>query len=314
MSATRAEGMRDGVPPVPGAAALGWLLLMRPLMLRRLLEAWGFAGFVTWSGLGQCAAAGDEVARALRRRWMAWLGVVVPWATLMALAMAAAVGVAVDWRMLVPRWLFCALVSVLFGWLSSLMLGMHRSALGVTVAFATGYTSLGVFADVVEAPALVRTGWELGIGLTLCGAVLALGRLPRRWVVSMAAVGGVVMWGSEMWHERSWVGGVLFVAVWLRLPLLVIEVPLMLALRVMQWRDPAAGPRLARWLPYRWDDLVLVPLPGLRGFLMALAARDRALAEVLIEEAAGSIGQQGVALRAWAALGRAPGGPSLAGA
>lgn len=299
MSATRADGMQDGRSPVPGVARLGWLLLMQPLVLRRWLEAWGFAGWVKWSALGKCAAAGDPVARALRRRSMALMGLWVPACGLVALGLVAVGGGEVAWSTVMIRWEIGLLVTLMAGalgsWVFALLFGGgYGSLVVVASALAGGWIEFGA------------KGVAFGMALTIA-EVLRSGRLVRvGWM--LLAAGTVASYhllrGADDALLKAAAEGIGVLAAWSRLPLLMVEVPWMLALRVAQWVRPAAGPWLARWLPYRWDDLILVPLPGLRGFLVDVAGQDRALAEALIEEAGASMGQQGVAARAWAVLGQ----------
>ena len=64
-----ADGARSGVPPVPGVLRLGWLLLMQPLKLHRLLLAWGLEGDPSLIKLWPRVISGDPAARRFVRLW-----------------------------------------------------------------------------------------------------------------------------------------------------------------------------------------------------------------------------------------------------
>ncbi len=61
--------------------------------------------------------------------------------------------------------------------------------------------------------------------------------------------------------------------------------------RTARHKSGGAG-KLLRWLPYRWHDLIYLPLPGLRPFLVTVGLREPSLGQVLIAEAAATLGQK----------------------
>lgn len=295
MVAADSEGSRAALPPVPGVIALGWLVLMKPLALRRMLEAWSFTGWVTWRALWQSRAAGDPVARELNRRGLLGLGIWVPVCTWVAMGLASMAGVEVTWSDLVSR--------LVPGFLTTLLLGFIAS-FGSAMAFGGIYGLLVVSGDAMGSDVIEAVGKGLAFG-TACVVGVALYLRRAAPPLAVLALAGFIA-AYVAWRQDPVLGAIealALVVAALRLPFLVVEVGLMLALRVMQRVVPSAGPRLAVWLPFRWDDLIAVPLPGLRGFLVDLAAQDRGLAEALIDEAAVTIGQEGAALQARAALG-----------
>ena len=150
--------------------------------------------------------------------------------------------------------------------------------------------------------------------VTFAGAELCetLG-FPVHWVgVALGVAGGValgvvfgvglgVAFGVAVGVAFGVAGGVAVgvatMATILRLPTYPFE---MLASLLVGWRarlHPEHATHLVRWLAFRHHDLIYLPLPGLRSFLLHLAESNPRLAKDLLVEAADSIGQRDIAHR-----------------
>ena len=146
-------------------------------------------------------------------------------------------------------------------------------ALALTLhLFAFKIAWLGFFAAMVGG---VAGGVAFGVAGGVAGGV-ALG------VAGGVAVG--VAFGVAV--------GVAALLAFFRLPLWILEALAMLI--ISRWARVASevSPRLSRWLPFRYHDLIYLPLPGLRSFILQVASIDPRLALTLVVEAAASIGQK----------------------
>lgn len=296
-------------PPVPGALRLAWLLFMQPLQLRRLFEAWGWERHPTFWPLLSRLSQGDRTARALVGRLMILLVLGAPLAVGLNGGILWLAGVPIDWSqfafgLVIGGVFFGAPAGVIGGAVFGVAIGV---AVGVAFGVAFGVT-FGVIGGVV-------LGMVLGVTVSVIGNVAvrvifgSFGGVAVRVVLAsvgsligllVVGVGISVGFGVQKGMFGDLVGGMAFgaaccVAYCLAVPrLITYPVEAVAAWRVSRavQRESIDLEKIARWLPYRWHDLIYLPLPGIRTFLVTAGVREPALGQKLIAEAAETIGQK----------------------
>ncbi len=186
--------------------------------------------------------------RAIRDLWLQAAVAVVLWIWLApaTLLLLEQMGIPVDWGRAIEGIARNVALGVAFG----VAWGV---ALGVAGGVAGG-VALGVAGGVAGG---VAFGVALGVALGVAGGVaggVALG-------VALGVAGGVAL-GVAL--------GVASILATTHLPHIFFQLPLSLG---SWWGGrvfPRALPALWRVCPVRWDDIILVPLPGLPGFLATL--------------------------------------------
>lgn len=213
------------------------------------------------------------------------------WLTVQTLA---ALGYPVDW--------FRVALSVAVGVAGGVAYGVAVGvAVGVVLGVAVG-VALGVAGGVALGVAYgMASGMAVVAPLGVAGGV-ALG-------VALGVVGGVrgsitvdIAFGAAFGMAVGVAFGVAAVLTITHLPLLVLQAPLTLGLWAVARAAPGAGRRLWRLCPPRWDEVILLPLPGLEEFLMALVHTDSALGREALLAVAAHRYQNGAAYRAWSRL------------
>lgn len=295
------ETATEGVPPVPSVWRLGWLLFMQPLALHRMHRAWGLkdpSGITLW----RRARTHDSIARALLAKSAFCLLITTPLFTGLVASALALAGVAVDASHVAASVAFGAAFGVAASAAASVGYGV---ALGVAFGVVEGMgfgPGAGGAAGVVAGGALgVGAGVVFGVG---AGVVfgLAVGVTAGRTGIHPGAawlgvVPGVVF-GVVAGVGFGVAFGVAFTTMCLRLPLWLAEAAVTWLMSWRMRRRPVTAHRLASWLPFRHDDLIYLPLPGLRACLLEVAEIDAALARELLAAAAASVGQRRIARRA----------------
>ncbi len=285
----------DAAPPVPSVWRLGWFLFMQPLTLHRMEHAWGFCTpslIKLWQG----ARKGDLAARALMTRYGRMLLVVMPLAVALAASALTLAGVSIQ------------SYGVLIGISVGVALGV---AVGLTVELAI-VTMLSMSVNVTASVALVVAfdimfeevfTTALALTASVLGGVainaIKTDSTPFRLALPQMAysVGiGVALFGE---HGAGFVVALIIACsvAFFRLPLWLMETVVMQLLVWRMQQRPDAARQLAFWLPFRHDDLICLPLPGLRAYLIQVAEVDPMLAKELIAHAAGSLGQRRIASR-----------------
>jgi hypothetical protein len=292
-----AEQERREVPPVPGLRRLTWLLFMQPIQLHRLFTAWGFERDPSLLELWPRIKARDPVVRALLVRWALLLVLVMPTVTVLAVGLLMLVGFPVDWYAVARG----VVSGVAFGVVSGVARGVAAGvASGVAFGVAAGVT-LGVVAGVAFGVVSgVTLGVALGVALGVTAGVTLGVAAGVTLGVTLGVVAGVlagVVGGVAFGVAAGVVSCVAYVVARFRVPLWPLEALASFALSWCARLAPERAVRLSRWLPFRLHDLIYLPLPGLRLFLLQLAELDPTLTQTLIAEAAASVGQKGVAQR-----------------
>jgi hypothetical protein len=174
-------------------------------------------------------------------------------------------------------------VGVAAGMAVSVAAGMVGGvAVGVAGGMVYGAGFVAGFGRGYSAAVNVQLGVAVGVAVGVAGGI-AIG-------VAVAIAGGAAI-GIAGGAAAS-VGFGVAVS---RLPLWLAESFLTQCLALRMRRRPDAAPRLASWLPLLHDDLIYVPLPGLRECLIEVAEADPALGKELLVRAAASPGQRHIA-------------------
>lgn len=301
------ETATDGVPPVPSVWRLGWLLFMQPLALQRMHRAWGLKEVPSGIALWRRARTNDPIARALLAKYAFWLFTAMPLLTGLALSALALTGVAVHANRVAFGVAFGVAVSVAvsmaFGVAISVAFGV-AGTVASTVAFdVAGSVAFGMVGGVVGT---VAGGMAFGVAFGVAGSLRAVGggrRSGHRGGHRGGRRGG---WrgehrggrrGSRRGGHRGGRRGERRGVRHRLSPSATLARRAVVTLLIL-WRirsRPVAAHRLVSWLPFRHDDLIYLPLPGLRACLIEVAEIDAALARELIADAAASIGQRRIA-------------------
>lgn len=304
------EPATEGVPPVPGVWRLGWLLFMQPIVLHRLYQAWGIKGDPSLIRVWRLARTGNPVVRALMAKYALLLFVIMPLTAVLVAAAPTLSGITVRSEDVV----FGVALSVAFGVAFGVVFG---ATFGVVFGVTFG-VALSVTLDLAGGMAPDVTGGLSGgvaIGVTV-GVARGMSRSVSRSVsegvafsASRSMAKGVGI-GLGIGVVEGVIRGVAFGVVigvslsvaecvtFLRIPIWLVEAFLTQLLAWRMRRRPDAVRRLASRIPFRHDDLIYLPLPGLRACLLQVAEADPALGKELIAQAAASIGQRRIARRA----------------
>lgn len=274
--------LSDAVPPVPSFWRLGWLIFMQPLLLHRMHGTWGIPPHASLWRLWRRSRAGNGTAHSLLARYALWLFVATP-----IIATTAVVVVNIMLGMLLP-WSTVA-VGVAIGMAVGVAIGVVLDvALGVAfgIAVAVGFGVPDVMAGWVAFGVALGVTGSVAVGVPLGLAVVLLGGV-------LSVTGGVVQdptFGVAF--------GVAFSTTLFETHLWPFETLLTWSQARHAVRDPRAAIRIASRLAFRHHDLIYLPLPGLRTCMLAIAQADVERGREVLAEAAASVGQKGVALRA----------------
>ena len=304
------EPADEDAPPVPSVWRLGWLLFMQPTALYRMYRAWGLEGDPSLIRLWRSSRARSPVVRALMARYALLLLVVMPLATVLAVGGLTLAGVPLEPRAVaigvvgfVVLGVVAAVVvavargmafAVAMGVAGSMLFGiaLHEGSVPSLVSLLLVSGTLGVSLSTAFTVAAMRDGKALGavgtIAMSIVGSVLiGLGPCSVVFVIPSSGESYTVVR-----VEDSVIVGAMFGVMLCRLPLWLAAA---LFTQLLAWRmrrRPDAAGRLASWLPIRHDDLIYLPLPGLRVCLIQVAEVDPELGKELIALAAASIGQR----------------------
>lgn len=292
------------IPPVPSVWKLAWLLLIQPITLQKLYEAWGLdlnASLIKLWRYGH----DQRSSRTLAWRYTLLSLGIVPATTLLMQSIITLSGGRTQASVLI----YDVLILLLLTLGSLFFYAAYFSAISISGGIAA--SSLIGLVD-ITAPILVSAsaliGLTNGFATTLISKRGAFEIPSRRSVRDNAMIsfvaGSSFLLYSIFVHDIK-IGTVSGLAVtWTsaavltHFPLWPLEVSVTLLLAWRMRRRPEAAARLAAWLPLRHDDLIYLPLPGLRACLVQVAEADPALGQELIALAAASPGQRRVARRA----------------
>lgn len=285
----------DAPPPVPGFWRLGWLLFMQPLTLHRLFAAWGMEDDPSLWKLRGRLREGDLVARALVARLGGWLLLVMPVSMVVVAGGVALAGLPVDWG------------SVALGIIGGVAGGIALGAdFGINFSVAgslAGGIALGVAGSFAEGDAFgVVVGGALGcaVGFAISAAgPIAFGIAGDALVVIAGGTAAGTLLGLLIPGTAGRIAySAAFLFAFFRLLLYPAEFTLSTAFRLAVWLQPASLPRLSFYLPYRYHELIYLPLPFLTSFLIRLGEEHPVEGRRALAEAASSLGQRGRARRA----------------
>ena len=182
--------------------------------------------------------------------------------------LSQALGFEFNWVHMLIRVAFGVAFGVTFGVTFGVAVGV---AFGVALGVAVG-VAFGVAVDVAVG---VAFGVAFGVTFGVLGEV-AFG-------VAFGVVGGVVfrvLGGVTV--------GVTIGVAWILTSLHLINLFLELPISLSSWLISKLHPRSSRWLwricPVRWDDVILLPLPGLPNLLATLVRQNAALGNLALQE------------------------------
>lgn len=288
------------VPTLPGLWRFGWLLFMQPLKLHDMFRQWGLNADPSWWNLRHRMRAGEPVARGLLWRAAVWQFGLTPAAAVLFVMLFDAWHMPIQWGS-VP---FGVILGVVAGVVAGVVRGAAAgvavgTAFGVAIGVVAG-TGAGTTGGTVGVAAVAAVGGvALGVivsvlvGMEFGGAVrpplgLALGVIVG---VAFAAVGGMFLGAVGGVSAGAAFGVAVAFSVW-RLPVYMFEASWTWILSFSTRGGLLSPIRAVRLLPYRHDDLVYLPLPGLAELLVHVGTHEPKLALSLIVEAAESLGQK----------------------
>jgi hypothetical protein len=290
-------------PEVPGTLRLAWLLFMQPLRLHAMFAAWGLDGDPSlWElQLRGALRTGVPLVRTLVRRLAMIFFAGTPLLALVLAGTLAAVGLDVRLSQVAVG----VAAGVATGVATGVAFGVARgvaSGVAFGVAFGVAY---GMAYGVAYRVALgVAGGVAFGVALSVGGVRRGVAAGVAAGVATSVAFGVAVSvalgvaFGLAVGVEIGVAGGIAAGAVSLRLPIYLFESACLGLLLFASRLSPTSSRSLVRWLPFRHHDLIYLPLPGLRRFLIDLEDQDPEVALSLIQEASATVGQKGPARRA----------------
>ena len=176
---------------------------------------------------------------------------------------------------------------VVLGTASGIDYGITRGSVGDAI---TGVLMIGIIFGMAVSLGHARAqglpdGMRLGVSFGIVN--LIFGTLLHD--VSQGLLVGLLMWFAVLVFT-------------IRLPTWLLESGASILLSGLALRLPHHIPTLARFLPFRWHDLIYLPLPGLQTFILTAAEQHPALARILINEASVYQAQSSIAAHASAEL------------
>lgn len=275
--------------PVPGVFEVAWLLLMQPIQFIKRAREWGLD--LERSLWRQRSNLCRPVVQALLRRLAVLLFLVMPVSATGLCAALNVCGVEIAWKGVA--------FGVAFGVVSGVAFGVgHGEAFGVAFGVVFGVASGVAFGVGLGEAFGVKLGVVFSVALSIAygiawGIALGVAHFPTGVATGVAvAVATGVATGVAFDVKIGIVFGVAFGLAYLRLPLLVFESLTAWILATAVRGRLASRKVWLRHLPYRSHDLIFFPLPGLRRLIIDIGDTDPKLAEELIAEAAGTIGQK----------------------
>jgi hypothetical protein len=300
MSAHDPETALAPIPDVPSTARLAWLLFMQPIKLQHMLTTWGLVLDPSLWSLRLRWRSGDPHIRQLITRLFS---LSLFWAPTIAISAVFVSGVRPLSKYLLG---FAVGLTIWHAW--SIGTGLVRG-----IKTSVNWLSMSI---IIFLFLKIDSGAELdsspGLGLLAALAygttteVAAIGpwgaSVARSIYLFMAVMGLFLSLGGFLFSYRDSsllaILGLGMAASTARLHLYLFEALFVMRLALIA-RDPERGPRLVLRLPYRYDDLILFPLPGLQRVLIDLAEHSPNLARRLIDEASTTIAQKKPARRAF---------------
>lgn len=287
---------RDRDSAAPSVQRLAYLVLAQPFTLRRWCHAYGLDRD-PWKLIGP-ARRGDAIARALLARHVLLL--------LAAMSLAAAgMARALAWSGVppLPAGLTGGVAAVVVGGAMLVTAGVRLVILGFGIWVMAGLVSqLELMVVTSLAVILVVTVVDfLSHGMAAAMAETDIAEVARvrntagsaAWAAATLTALGCTLLG--MGSVALSATGAVGIAAGFRLPLWLVEALLTLWLARRIERRPDALRQLAVRFPFRYDQLIYLPLPGLVSCLLRVAERDAATGKELLALAATSTGQHRIA-------------------
>lgn len=246
-------------------------LLWAPLLMA-LIEGFGFHG--NW----EIVAAGLAAGVAFGLAFEVWLNVAF------GVVFGVVFGVELSVTLALADTVVAGVMNVIsFGMVIGVALGVALNVVfGVTVGVVVGVmismaVSIAVGGVVGGAVGVIAFGATFGVeGGAVVGA-------------AFGAVGGVV-------------GGVASIFMTTHLANLLWHIPASVLSLVIIKFYPRASPLLWRLCPARWDEVILIPLPGLPRLLAVLYRQNLVLGELALKKTASRLIQRRAAFAAWTLL------------
>lgn len=298
------------VAAVPGVWRLGWLLFMQPITLHNMQRAWGLDGDPPLIRFWRLARTATPAGRTLLGRYAFLLLVLMPAAAIAIAGVMAACGVALSSTGAIGVAGGAALglmFSLTSGVAAGVALGVAagigavvvggaggaavRDMLTARVAIMTFCAILGTAFGVIDGVSYGNAGTP-GFGLSARTTEGAVWCLVLGLVVGV--MGGVAR-GSVFDVGVGVAGGLAGAVGAFRVPFWIAELLLTWWLAWRMRRRPGAIHQLASRLPCLHDELIYVPLPGLRSCLIEIGEVDPKLGRMIINRAAISVGQHRIA-------------------
>jgi uncharacterized protein len=289
---------RDRDSAAPSVLRLAYLVIAQPFTLGRWCHARGLDRD-PWRLIGP-ARRGDAIARVLLARHAA---LVVAAMALAALAMAGSLawfGVP-----LLPAGLAGGAAAMVVGSAMLVAAGSRAVILGFGIWVVAGLVfqlELVLYTSLVASFVVWGLVDVLSHGMAAAmaeGDIAEVARVRNTAgsvalaAATIAALGSALLGMGSV--ALSVTGGVVGIAAGLRLPLWLVEALFTLWLARRIERRPDAMRQLASRLPFRHDQLIYLPLPGLVSCLLRVAERDPATGKELLGLAATSPGRYRIA-------------------
>jgi len=298
----------------PGVLRFGWMLFMQPFQLLALFKRWGIERDPSVFQVRRYQPQGSHPANSLAKLSFLWLIFIMPLTVALAAGLFRLARVPVDWA-----WVWVGLTSAItVGCLTQMAIGVTFGAIVGTVFGVAGAMTMGVLGPPgTHAGSLaygILFGAAAGFGMTpihsraagpeagLAGRLLPGLLLAAGFGGLHLAQGGIFFRGVGSSVAVAAGAGISFLVMFLRLPIYVLEAIGTVMLLLLIRMRPARRKQVARHLPFRHDDLIHLPLPGLTSILTEVGRDDLALGSELIAEASASLAQKQAARRAKEAL------------
>ncbi len=278
-------------PSVPGFRHLGWLLFMQPFKFHATLRALQLDNDPSLWNLCRRRRHRDEAVQSLMLKLTGWLCGSTPLLACGLTLVCQGFGLPVSWPLV--AWAIVLAVGV--GALGAMVGGMAAGVAWGVILGALGGVGFGTAGGIDAGSARFIAAAVVG------GATLGMALGVARGVASGRALGArSIIWGLlgglAIGLAADPLGGATFFAAFLtlhyRLPFFLVEIAVSSTLVLLLHLTKVRTSTLARFLPFRHDDLIYFPLPGLCAFIVKLADDEPVLAQALISEAFETLGQK----------------------
>ena len=292
---------KANLPAAPGLLRLGKLLLFQPFHLRRLLEKWGFEADAKIRSYWQ--RRNEPQVRLFIRRSALWQFVIGPTFALAVSVALSLLGVSISSTGVIAGILSGVAFGMVIGGIESVAEGtVFGVAFGVCGGVGAG-VGVGDTGDGSEGIIFFGAAFGVAVGTAFSAGASIVRGVPvviSRNITTAVTIG--VVFGAGAGVILGAAVGVI-VGTGISVAILISALgfyfwlgaaPTTLILRLLA-RVCQNTSQLSGALPHLHHDLLYLPLPGLRGFLLQLAEEDPERAETVIAYTATSVGQRRIA-------------------